>query len=279
MDAPIAMIRNGEMVGLHRNVRGLYVMATDGSGVEMNPGILWPALGWSIQAEWHLLSDDVRQVRSWYGSLVTGQTDRSGLQYRRNRYYNPESGQFTQPDPIGIAGGLNVYGYANGDPINFSDPFGLCPLDENGNDLDIQCRALVRSLYEVASLADGEGKNGRVFRNAARWLDRWDGGDNGAGRVLVGNSRRVTLNGRLGELWGCSRRADLCPGNFFIAGNQAAGDYIMTAVHEIGHAMTRNGGHGLNNRQLNNMCYNALNNLPGGYLAPRHATNGITCPQ
>ncbi|MEX2110506.1 MAG: hypothetical protein WD802_07885, partial [Gemmatimonadaceae bacterium] len=31
-----------------------------------------------------------------------------------------------QPDPIGIAGGLNSYGFANGDPVNFSDPFGLC---------------------------------------------------------------------------------------------------------------------------------------------------------
>jgi murein DD-endopeptidase MepM/ murein hydrolase activator NlpD len=30
-------------------------------------------------------------------------------------------------DPIGLAGGLNVYGYAGGDPINLSDPFGLCP--------------------------------------------------------------------------------------------------------------------------------------------------------
>jgi hypothetical protein len=29
-------------------------------------------------------------------------------------------------DPIGIAGGLNVYGFAGGDPINFSDPLGLC---------------------------------------------------------------------------------------------------------------------------------------------------------
>jgi uncharacterized protein RhaS with RHS repeats len=34
-------------------------------------------------------------------------------------------GLYTQQDPIGIAGGLNLYGYANGDPINFSDPFGL----------------------------------------------------------------------------------------------------------------------------------------------------------
>jgi hypothetical protein len=26
-----------------------------------------------------------------------------------------------------LAGGLNLYGYADGDPINKSDPFGLCP--------------------------------------------------------------------------------------------------------------------------------------------------------
>jgi hypothetical protein len=33
----------------------------------------------------------------------------------------------TQEDPIGLAGGLNLYGFANGDPVNFRDPFGLCP--------------------------------------------------------------------------------------------------------------------------------------------------------
>ncbi len=36
-------------------------------------------------------------------------------------------GPLTQEDPIGIAGGLNLYGFAGGDPINFSDPFGLFP--------------------------------------------------------------------------------------------------------------------------------------------------------
>lgn len=35
------------------------------------------------------------------------------------------TGLFTQEDPIGLAGGLNLYGYAGGDPVNFSDPFGL----------------------------------------------------------------------------------------------------------------------------------------------------------
>jgi hypothetical protein len=28
---------------------------------------------------------------------------------------------------VGLAGGLNLYGFAAGDPVNFSDPFGLCP--------------------------------------------------------------------------------------------------------------------------------------------------------
>lgn len=37
-----------------------------------------------------------------------------------------------------MAGGLNLYGYANGDPINQSDPFGLCPFDETG----VPCRAV-----------------------------------------------------------------------------------------------------------------------------------------
>jgi hypothetical protein len=40
--------------------------------------------------------------------------------------YDPATGRFTQEDPIGLAGGMNLYGYANGDPVNYSDPFGLC---------------------------------------------------------------------------------------------------------------------------------------------------------
>jgi hypothetical protein len=52
--------------------------------------------------------------------------DASGKMYMRNRYYDPVTGQFTQTDPIGIAGGLNVYGFAAGDPVGFWDPFGLC---------------------------------------------------------------------------------------------------------------------------------------------------------
>jgi RHS repeat-associated protein len=66
-------------------------------------------------------------VLSWVGSLATGQVGETGLEYRRNRYYDPEQGRFTQEDPIGLAGGMNLYGFGGGDPVNYADPFGLCP--------------------------------------------------------------------------------------------------------------------------------------------------------
>ena len=64
--------------------------------------------------------------KGWTGSLLQDKREPNGLLYRRNRYLDPGSGRFTQPDPIGLAGGLNAYGYAAGDPVNFRDPFGLC---------------------------------------------------------------------------------------------------------------------------------------------------------
>jgi RHS repeat-associated protein len=61
----------------------------------------------------------------WIGGQLDNMRDASGLVYMRNRYYDPETGRFTQEDPIGLAGGINLYGYANGDPVSYSDPFGL----------------------------------------------------------------------------------------------------------------------------------------------------------
>lgn len=62
----------------------------------------------------------------------------------RNRYYDPDAGRFTQEDPIGLAGGINLYGFTAGDPVNFSDPFALCPpQDDNPNDCPGKLGALV----------------------------------------------------------------------------------------------------------------------------------------
>ncbi|MDH4155407.1 MAG: RHS repeat-associated core domain-containing protein [Nitrospira sp.] len=49
----------------------------------------------------------------------------SGLYYYRARYYESSSGRFLQQDPIGLAGGLNLYGYVGSNPVNAIDPMGL----------------------------------------------------------------------------------------------------------------------------------------------------------
>ncbi|SFG44202.1 RHS repeat-associated core domain-containing protein, partial [Proteus mirabilis] len=50
--------------------------------------------------------------------------EESGLYYNRFRYYDKETGQYLSPDPIGLLGGLNPYGYVHC-PTGWVDPFGL----------------------------------------------------------------------------------------------------------------------------------------------------------
>jgi RHS repeat-associated protein len=86
--------------------------------------VRWPASSTEIQ-RYDLDADD--DPGNWVGGVIYQNRDMGGSLYMRNRYYDAATGRFTQEDPIGLAGGLNVYGFAGGDPVNFSDPFGLCP--------------------------------------------------------------------------------------------------------------------------------------------------------
>jgi RHS repeat-associated protein len=55
----------------------------------------------------------------------------------RTRQYDPATGVWLQEDPIGLAGGVNLYQYNGNDPNSFADPFGLtfddCCLREAAN--------------------------------------------------------------------------------------------------------------------------------------------------
>jgi RHS repeat-associated protein len=50
---------------------------------------------------------------------------RQSINFNRNRYYSPALGRFTSKDPIGFNGGMNLYRYADNNPLLFTDPFGL----------------------------------------------------------------------------------------------------------------------------------------------------------
>ena len=52
------------------------------------------------------------------------ENDGTGLYYYRARYMSPVMGRFVSEDPIGLAGGWNIYSYVAGNPISYKDPEG-----------------------------------------------------------------------------------------------------------------------------------------------------------
>jgi RHS repeat-associated protein len=51
-----------------------------------------------------------------------------GLYQTRHRVYDANvTYRWLSRDPIGEAGGINLYGYVGGNPVNFIDPLGLNP--------------------------------------------------------------------------------------------------------------------------------------------------------
>src|SRR5690606_19769263 len=155
---------------------------------------IWPAARLTLDG----LPAETDPNYFWMGSLANGMTDGSGLQYRRNRYYDPETGRFTQSDPIGLAGGLNLYGFAGGDPLNYTDPFGLCPPE----DTNVQDCASV--LYWRERAAASESILGKVANHTM------------AGLAAIGESAIAELQGHAvgpcGETASCGMALDVTPG-------------------------------------------------------------------
>ncbi|MEZ2577544.1 RHS repeat domain-containing protein, partial [Buttiauxella ferragutiae] len=60
----------------------------------------------------------------------------SGLHYNRFRYYDSETGQYISADPIGLAGGINLYSYAP-NPLKWVDPLGLCKGDATQSQVQV----------------------------------------------------------------------------------------------------------------------------------------------
>jgi RHS repeat-associated protein len=136
IDQPVGILKKYANEGTwgyvtpHANWKGEWSYGTFSDGntcLTMGQGCPnWPGFTWSMDGSTQGTQPQSNTV--WWGNTIRGKTDASGLMYMRNRYYDPRTGRFTQQDPIGLAGGMNLYGFAGGDPVNFSDPMGLCPI-------------------------------------------------------------------------------------------------------------------------------------------------------
>ena len=134
VDAPVEVMRRYAESPLdqfavfpHANWRGLPDLATFTNGqTQLSSGtdsvvIAWPAQSMMQSYQLRYQTADLE----WVGGLTAQQRDPTGALYMRNRYYDSQTGRFTQEDPLGLGGGLNAYGFAGGDPVNYTDPFGL----------------------------------------------------------------------------------------------------------------------------------------------------------
>lgn len=115
-DRLVAMLVGRATYAIHTDWLGTPVAATDAAR----------------RIVWRAELDPLGQIRSTRGTLqidLRGSNqyfDReTGLHYNLHRYFDPATLRYLTPDPIGQLGGLNLYAFANGDPINFVDPLGL----------------------------------------------------------------------------------------------------------------------------------------------------------
>ena len=107
----------------HNHLSGLPQQFTDEQGVTR-----WQAeyRAWgNSHAEWHCPGEGVTQNLRMQGQYLDRET---GLHYNLSRYYDPDIGRFTQPDPIGLGGGINLYRYA-ANIFTRIDPLGLSSFD------------------------------------------------------------------------------------------------------------------------------------------------------
>jgi RHS repeat-associated protein len=110
--------------------------------------------------EWAHSSFGIRIGESPVPSGYAGQWEdpETGFYYNFYRYYDPGIGRYLQPDPLGLEGGVNMYAYANNNPLRYVDPFGLTA----------SCTQLVSwpgfGWEEVSTRAVGDGR--WALRNA-----------------------------------------------------------------------------------------------------------------
>ncbi len=91
----------------------------------------------------------------WKGALWLG--PELDVYYMRNRWYEPRTGRFLSEDPIGLSAGINQFVFAEGDPVNGSDPAGLM-MDRPSNGGGPGCWSeLCQTAWNPASDWDGNG--------------------------------------------------------------------------------------------------------------------------
>ena len=116
---------NGQVVGLIKNNTRYYVHNDHLGRAEritnQSKGTVWLASNYAFDRA--VTTNTIGDYNLGFpGQYYDTET---GTYYNYFRDYDPSTGRYLQSDPIGLAGGINTYGYVSGNPVNSFDPFGL----------------------------------------------------------------------------------------------------------------------------------------------------------
>jgi len=117
---PVAMARNGTLYFVHADHLGTPQKVTDASQNLAWDAVLRP-FG-RIEQESFTFTQLLRFPGQYHDT-------EDKLFYNGFRDYDPDTGRYTESDPIGLEGGPNTYSYVGGNPITRIDPWGTDWLD------------------------------------------------------------------------------------------------------------------------------------------------------
>jgi len=130
------------LFGYHPGLQRYLYYVTDGQGrqyvVADTQGIdMSGDLAYYGRTQGGKFAGGTTNASSFSATRNANQTGAVQLSAFRSRFYDQRTGRWTQEDPIGIAGGLNLYGYVGNNPVMFTDPFGL-KVCYKGTESDVQ---------------------------------------------------------------------------------------------------------------------------------------------
>jgi len=112
---PVAVIAADQVSYLHTNHLGAPTAATNASG-----NLVWAA-DYRPFGKAKLINPSITLNLRLPGQYFDPETE---LHYNYFRTYDPNIGRYLEPDPIGLAGGINSYAYVGNNPVNWIDPDG-----------------------------------------------------------------------------------------------------------------------------------------------------------
>ena len=139
---PVGMYRNGKFFAIHPDHLGTPRLVSD---EDNQPVWQWPYSAFGDNKPTGILTATTSATSAYtqdpasltrlqattpalvYNPRYPGQyhDEESNLSYNYFRNYQPNLGRYTQNDPIGLEGGINRFGYVEGNPLSKIDPTGL----------------------------------------------------------------------------------------------------------------------------------------------------------